>query len=126
MPSPERAHGVVDEYVDAYRRNDRDAALALFRPDAVWHDPVGAPPHVGHKGIGAFWDEAHSMADSITLVPSNVIVCGDEAVMVFEIHVAIGDGGMVMDAVEVFSLDADGRIGMLKAYWDMARARPRT
>lgn len=123
--TPEQVRHVVDEYVDGYRRNDKDGVLALFRHDAVWHDPVGQPPHEGLEGIGAFWDQAHAMADSIVLEPRDVIVGGNEAAMVFEIHVAIGDGGMIMDAVEIFELDDDAKIARLKAYWDMTRARPR-
>jgi hypothetical protein len=45
--------------------------------------------------------------------------------MVFEVHVSMGDGGMVMDAVETFVLDDDGKITEAKAYWDMTRARPK-
>jgi steroid delta-isomerase len=123
MPSPEQVRSVVDTYVEAYRRNDKQAVLDLFRADAVWHDPVGAPPHVGLEGIGAFWDQAHEMAESIVLEPSNVIVAGDEGVMVFEIRVDTGAGKMIMDAVEIFTLDDDGKIVLLKAYWDMTKAR---
>ena len=69
MIAPERVRAVVDAYVDSYRRNDKQACLDLFAPDAVWHDPVGEPPHVGHEGVGAFWDRPESMAESIELVP---------------------------------------------------------
>lgn len=130
MTAPERVRAVVDGYVDAYRRNDRQACLDLFAPGAVWHDPVGEPPHVGHEGIGAFWDQAHAMADSILLVPNDVIVCANQAAMVFEIHVSLGgaDGAsttMIMDAVEIFVIDDDGLISELRAYWDMSRSRSR-
>ena len=129
MIEPERVQAVVDAYVDSYRRNDRQACLDLFAPDAVWHDPVGAPPHVGHEGVGAFWDQARAMADSIELVPKDVIVCADQAAMVFEIHVTLGGpdapSTMVMDAVEVFTVNDEGLIAELRAYWDMSRARSR-
>ena len=129
MIDPERVRAVVDAYVDTYRRNDRQACLDLFAPDAVWHDPVGAPPHVGHEGIGAFWDQARSMSESIVLVPNNIIVCADQAAMVFEIHVTLGGpdapSTMVMDAVEVFFVNDEGLIAELRAYWDMSRARSR-
>lgn len=123
VPSPEQIRAVLDAYVDGYRRNDRAAVLACFAPDAVWHDPVGAPPHVGHEGIGAFWDQGHAVAESIELVPERIDVCGDEAAMVFEIRVALGGGGMVIDAVEIFTFGADGRIAQARAYWDGTRAR---
>jgi steroid delta-isomerase len=123
MPSPEQVQSVIDAYIDGYRRNDKQGVLDLFRSDAVWHDPVGAPPHVGHEGIGAFWDQAHAMADSIVLEPRFVVVAGDEGVMSFEIHVGTPGGTMVIDAVEIFTIGDDGKIVLLKAYWDMAQAR---
>jgi steroid delta-isomerase len=130
MISPKRVRAVVDAYVESYRRNDKDACLELFATDARWHDPVGAPPHVGQAGVSAFWDQARTLADSIVLVPSDVIVCANEAVMVFEIHVTIGAGDgssstMEIDAVDVFVLDDDGLIVELRAYWDMTRAHTR-
>jgi steroid delta-isomerase len=125
MPTPEQVRAVIDAYVDGYRRNDKQAVLDLFRPDAVWHDPVGQPPHVGHAGIGEFWDQVHAMADAIVLEPSNVIVAGGEGVMVFDIEVSTGGGTMAIPAVEVFTLDDEGRITLLKAYWDMTQAVPK-
>jgi steroid delta-isomerase len=126
MLDADRVRSVVDAYVDSYRRNDKQACLDLFAPDAVWHDPVGDPPHVGHEGIAAFWDQARTLAESIVLEPKDVIVCANQAAMVFEIHVSLGGGTtMVIDAVEVFVLDDDARISGLSAYWDMSRARTR-
>lgn len=121
----ETVRAIVDQYVSASNANDKAAVLALFAPDAVWHDPVGQPPHVGVDAISEFFDQTRTMADRIEMKPSDVIVCGNEAVMVFEIHVTIGDGGMVMDAVETFEIDDAGLISGMKAYWDMTRARPR-
>ncbi len=131
MTGPEEVRKVVDAYVDSYRRNDKQACIELFAADAVWHDPVGEPPHVGHEGVGAFWDQARALAKSIELVPSDVIVCANQAAMVFEIQVTLDtpegepEAMMIMDAVEVFVLDDDGKISELRAYWDMSRARSR-
>jgi limonene-1,2-epoxide hydrolase len=130
MITPERVQAVVDAYVDSYRRNDKQACIGLFAADAQWHDPVGEPPHVGHEGVGAFWDQARTMAESIELVPSDVFVCANQAAMVFQIHVTLAGGDpkptiMEMDAVEVFVIDDDGLISELRAYWDMSRARTR-
>lgn len=117
---------VVETYVEASNRNDKQAVLALFAPDAVWHDPVGAPPHVGHDGVGAFFDQARTMADRLEMRIRDVIACGSEAAALLEIEATIGDGGMILDVVETFELDEDGRIRLMKAYWDMTRARPRS
>jgi steroid Delta-isomerase len=128
--TPEQVRTVVDAYVDSYRRDDKQACIDLFATDAQWHDPVGEPPHVGHAGVGAFWDEARVLAESIELVPSDIIVCANQAAMVFQIHVTLGGGDptptiMEMDAVEIFVVDDDCHISELRAYWDMSRARTR-
>jgi steroid delta-isomerase len=124
MPTPEQVRAAVDAYVDAYARNDKDAFLALWAPDGVLEDPVGTPAHRGRDALGAFWDGARALADRIELVPTSVIVAGGEAAMVFEIHAHIGDGGMLMQAVDVMRVDDDGRLTEVRAYWDMAAATP--
>ena len=124
MGDVDKLRSVVERYLAASNANDKDAVLGLFAPDAVWFDPVGQPPHVGHEGIGAFFDQTRALADRIEMKLNDVIVCGNEAAMVFEIHATIGDSGMVMDCVETFAVNDDGMITGMKAYWDMsARAR---
>ena len=117
---------------------DKAAVLELFAPDAVWHDPVGQPPHVGRDEIAAFFDQARTLADQIEMVPSgapdHVILCGNEAVLRFEVQDEIvqrmdlqplGESTMAMDVIEVFEVDDDTRIASARAYWDMSRARAR-
>ena len=126
MPTPEQIRATVDAYVDAYRRNDRQAAIDCFHPNAVWHDPVGQPPHLGHAGIGEFWDQTRKLASAIELSPTAVYVCGDEAAMVFDILTTIGDAKLTMQAVETFRVDDDGLVTEARAYWDAAEMRPVT
>ena len=123
MPSPEELTKSVHAYVDASNRNDKDAVLAMFAPDAVWFDPVGQPPHVGRDGVAAFWDQTRTMADRIEMVLDDVIVCGNEAAMKFRIRATIGANVMEMDGVETFEVDAEGLFTHVKAFWDMTRAR---
>jgi steroid delta-isomerase len=119
VPSPEQIRTAVDAYVDAYARNDRDAFLALWAPDGVLEDPVGTPEHRGHEALGAFWDTARQLADRIELEPQQVIVCGDEAVMVFDIHAHVGGAEMVMQAVDVMRCNDDGALVSVRAFWEM-------
>ena len=126
MPTADEVKAVAEAYVAASNANDKDAVLALFAPDAVWFDPVGQPPHVGHDGVGEFYDQSRALADRIELKLNDVIVCDSEAAMVLEIHVFMGDGGMVMDCVETLAVDDNGKISGMKAFWDMSRARPKT
>lgn len=123
MPSPEAISDAVRAYIAAVNANDKEAFLARFAPDAVWHDPVGAPPHVGLEGIGAFWDQTRSMAEHFEMIIDDLVVCGDEAAVRLRIQVRFDGGSMEMDVIEIFTAGADGRFTLVKAYWDMSRAR---
>jgi steroid delta-isomerase len=125
MPTPEQVKAVAEAYVAASNANDKPAVLAQFAPDTVWHDPVGQPPHVGVEGVGEFYDQTRQLADRVEMKLRDVIVCGTEAAMVLEIHVTMGDSGMVMDCIETLEVNDDGKISAMKAYWDMSRARPK-
>ena len=124
MPTPEQVRAAVDSYCAAYAENDKQAFLDVFADDGVVIDPVGTPEHVGRDARAGFWDDVHGLADSITFDVQHVHVCADQAAMVFTIRAAVGDGGMAIDAVDVFRVDDAGRISSLNAYWDMAAARP--
>jgi steroid delta-isomerase len=97
--------------------------VARFAQDARWIDPVGTPPHVGRAGVAEFWDETRKLADRIEMLCDNVIVCGSEAAMTFRIRATIGGNTFEMDGVETFEVDDDCRFTLVKAYWDMGRAR---
>ena len=124
MPTADAMRATIDSYIDAYKRADKDAAVACFHPEAVWHDPVGQPPHAGHAGIREFWDEARQLASEIELVPTSIYFCGDEAAMIFDIITTVGESRLMMQAVETFRFDDDALFVEARAYWDPANMRP--
>jgi len=124
MASPEQVQAAVDAYVAAYHENDRDAFLDAFATNGVIVDPVGTLPHAGREARGAFWDTVHQLTERMTFDVKDVVVCGNEAAMVFGIHASSGDAGIVLDAVDIFEVDDDGKIASMRAYWDMGRATP--
>lgn len=124
MPTPEQVRAAVDAYCAAYAASDRAAFLDAFADDGVVLDPVGTPEHVGREARAEFWDGVHGMAESISFDVHHVHVCAEQAAMVFTINAHIGDGGMAIDAVDVFRVNDAGKIAQVSAYWDMAAARP--
>jgi steroid delta-isomerase len=124
MPSPEQVHAAVDAYCAAYMANDRNAFLDAFADDGVIEDPVGTPAHAGREARGAFWDTVHQLTERMTFDVKDVVVCGSEAAMVFRIHAGTGDAGIVLDAVDIFEVDDDGKITSMRAFWDMSHAAP--
>jgi steroid Delta-isomerase len=124
MPTPDQIRSVLDAYVDGYNRNDREAVVALFAEHGELIDPVGAPAHIGADGIRTFWDGVREITENIELIPQEIVVCGEEAAMIFAIEARTGEAGMRMTAIDVFEFDAAGKISRLKAYWDMAQGQP--
>jgi len=123
MVNAEEIRARVEAYVERSNANDKDAVVAMFAPDANWFDPVGQPPHAGRAGVAEFWDQTHTMADRIDMKLRDVIVAGNEAAMIFEIHATIGENTMIMDGVETFEVNDEGLFTLVKAYWDMSKAR---
>ena len=96
-----RTRAAVDAYVAAWTEGDRDALLAAFAPDATWVDPVGTPPYEGREAIGGFWDQAH--AGGVNLKPEvhRIVVCGDEAILLFTMMVRNADGSGMVNNIAV-------------------------
>ncbi|WP_410874346.1 nuclear transport factor 2 family protein [Nocardia sp. A7] len=113
----------------AVKAKDRSAWVALFAEDGIVEDPVGPsgfdPEGVGHRGheaIGAFWDKAIALTESIEFRFEDSFACGKEIAFTGLIRTTIG--GHVIDAEGVFTyrVDAKGKIAALRAFWEVDRA----
>jgi steroid Delta-isomerase len=125
MPDAPRIHATLDAYLAAFAANDRDAYVGVFAEDGWLEDPVGAPRHVGHEGIGRFWDESHQLADALDLVPLGFrVVVGDEAVVTLQARPVIDGQRHALDIVDHMTFGDDGRITSLRAFFDVEAMRP--
>jgi steroid delta-isomerase len=124
MPSPEQVRAVVDDYLAAFPKKDREAFLGCFADDAEQVDPVPSPPNIGKEAIGRFWDNIVGMAERMEPQLDRVNVCGNEAAVVFTMNARTGDGGGAIDIVDILEVNDDGKISSLRAYWDPAAMRP--
>jgi steroid delta-isomerase len=124
MPSPEQVRAVVDDYLAAFPKKDREAFLGCFADDAKQIDPVPSPPNIGKEAIGQFWDNIVGMADKMEPQLDRLSVCGNEAALVFTMNARTGDGGGAIDIVDILEVNDDGKISSLRAYWDPAAMRP--
>ncbi|HEY1635463.1 MAG TPA: SgcJ/EcaC family oxidoreductase [Acidimicrobiales bacterium] len=124
MPSPEQVRAVVDDYLAAFPKKDREAFLGCFADDAEQIDPVPSAPNIGKEAIGQFWDNIVGMADKMEPQLDRLSVCGNEAALVFTMNARTGDGGGAIDIVDILEVNDDGKISSLRAYWDPAAMRP--
>jgi steroid delta-isomerase len=120
MPNPTCAETVA-EYFAAIRAMDADRWVAAFAPDAVSHDPVGAPPHEGHAALHAFLSGIGSMFTSLSLTENNVFINGNSAAVKWT-GKGVGKNGahVTFEGVDVIDCNADGKIVLVRAFWDPA------
>jgi ketosteroid isomerase-like protein len=116
--------------MSAVARGAKDEWLALFAPDAIVEDPVGPsfldPEGVGRRGrdeIGAFWDGTVATMTAFRFTIADSFANGSTCANVATIESTLPDGStMTVDAVLVYTVDDDGLITSLRAYWEPDRA----
>lgn len=112
----------ITAHFAATRAMDREAWVRTFAADGVTHDPVGTTPHKGHAAIGKFFDGIVRMTENVGLTENQVYVCGDKAAVKWTGR-GIGKNKkpFTFEGIDVFDIDAQGKIKTLHAYWDPAR-----
>ena len=121
----DQVRDVVLKYIEAWKTGDRELLLSIFAEDAVWCDPVGTPPFVGHKGVAAFWDFAHQDSRrEMTPEVNRIVVCANEALLDFTMKVRVQhlNQGLDLRVVDRFVVNDQGRIQSANAYWDQSSA----
>ena len=119
MTEPKLIAEGVARYFAALRSQDADAIVATFADDAVSHDPVGAPAHVGHAGIHAFMSRVLGLFETVGLTENQVfIVPGGAAVKWTGQGRGKNGRDITFEGIDVLEINAAGKIQTLRAYWD--------
>lgn len=115
----------VDAYCTAFSAGDREGYVGLFAEDAWIEDPVGSPRRDGREGIGGFFDESRSLADSIELRRTGPVrVAAGECAFPMQARPDLGGTTLVVDIIDVMTFDDAGQITTMRAFWDAAEMRP--
>ena len=126
MATKEQVRQTLEDYIRAWRDNDKALLLSLFAPDAILEDPVGTPPFTGHEGIGRFWDFAH-MDKSRQIEPKlqEIRPAEGRGILSFTMEVRIPEQnkGLDLSIIEFVEFDEEGRIRHLRAFWDETSIR---
>lgn len=119
MTEPKLIAEVVARYFAALRSGDVTAIVSTFAEDAVSHDPVGAPAHVGHAGIHAFMSGVLSLFEAVGLTENQVfIVPGGAAVKWTGQGRGKNGRDITFEGIDVIEINDAGKIQTLRAYWD--------
>jgi steroid Delta-isomerase len=115
----------IDNYLAAFTANDRDGWLDCFADDAWIEDPVGTPRRVGREAIGAFWDETHTVADSIELRSLGITTIVDsEAAFTMQARPKLGGETYAIDIIDLMTFNDDAKVTTMRAFFDPAAMRP--
>ena len=120
MISEAQVRAAIAAYFDAIRRGDREAWVATFAEDAESYEPGGEPLR-GHEALRAFFDGVTGAFETVGLYEQEIFVVGDQAAVKWTGEGKGKNGHFVSFAgIDVFSVNDDGRIQTLRAYWNPA------
>lgn len=118
---PNLCEAAVAEYFAALRAMDVERWVNTFAPDAVSHDPVGAPPHTGHDALRQFLTGIASGFSSVGLTEDHVFVNGNSAAVKWTSKAVAPNGrSAVFEGVDVIDCNDEGKIMTVRAFWNPA------
>ncbi len=114
--NPTKVKDAVTAYVTAFLIRDRAAFLDAFTDDATIVAPVGSAPIVGKAAVGTFFDGVLGSFDTIEFKIEELFVAADEAALVFSLTGTKQTRVTPIRGVDVFHVDARGRIFSVVGY----------
>ena len=120
----------VQAYIDLFNAQDAQGIADLYAEDAVVIDPMGTPPKKGKAAILEFYTLAVKNGAKLELVGPTRIA-GNSAAFPFKctvggmthvdgdvaVEVDLPKGGMIIDIIDTFQFNEDGKVTEMNAYW---------
>ena len=112
----------VNKYFEAISHKDRQAWLDCFsdEPGLSHVDPVGSPGRANKADIGAFWDQIHSLFESVVLEVEQLYPGTRDVLALTWVGRGRGHNGVdvTFRGIDIFRADKSGKILSMEAYWD--------
>lgn len=113
---------VLARYAACVTAGDVDGILSLYAPDARIQIPVGGPVHEGIDAIRAFYRD-NELAEQLEIT-GPACVAGREGAVPMRARIARDGRRLELDVIDVAEIDEQGRLVRLRAFFDLAGARP--
>jgi steroid delta-isomerase len=112
----------LERYAACVTATDVDGIVSLYAPGAWIEIPVGSGARRGLDAIRAFYSE-NELAERLEITGAVCAAAGEAAV---PMRARIRRDGRLLeiDVIDVVSFDAQGRLTSLRAFFDLAGARP--
>lgn len=100
---------------------DPELIASTFAEDATTYDPVDSPGITGRDAIREFFTSIYKNFKSVALTEDSIFVAGDGAAVKWTGKGTSANGKNVnFEGIDVFEVDADGKIRTVRAYWNPA------
>ena len=113
---------VFQRYAAFVSANDVDGIVSLYAPDAAIEIPVGGPVHRGIDAIRAFYRD-NELAERLEIV-GRPCIAGREGAVPMTATIRRDGRRLEVDVIDVAAVDEQGRLTQLRAFFDLAGARP--
>ena len=118
---PERISRAVRAYFLAIRAMDPDAVANTFAEDGTTYDPVGTEGVTGREAIREFFSSIYKNFKGVALTEDSIFVAGDGAAVKWTGKGTSVNGKNVnFEGIDVFEVNAEGKIRTVRAYWNPA------
>jgi steroid Delta-isomerase len=122
MPDATQMTAVVHAYVDGFARGDADALADLFAEGATIEDPVGTPIKRGRAEIREFYAFSTTTGAKLELL-GDPRCAGDCVAFPFAVKLDFGGQKSVIEVIDTFRIDANGKITEMRAFWGPANMK---
>lgn len=112
----------VHAYVAAFDRGDAAAVAALFADGATVEDPIGTEQKRGREAILDFYTQSMATGAKLTL-QGPIRVAPPYAAFAFQVALHHGGADLVVDVIDIFRFDTEGRIATMTAYFGPSNMR---
>ena len=121
MSELERPGTIARAAMAAVQDGRREVWLGLFAEATRVEDPVGhVPPIESRSELAGFWDSAIAPLASVAFEVTREWETSDEAMLLANVTIATATGaGVTYDGAFNYTLDDDGKIVLLRAFWDL-------
>ena len=123
MPSRERVEQTLRTHFEAWNAGDRERWLRNWRDDVVMQDPVGGPEKRGRAAVEKSWEQSFQPGHTWRLEPLFLQVCEDQAAVHVRNHGSIDGEAVVLDSIEIYWVDDDGKVFRVQTYFSPPEGR---
>jgi hypothetical protein len=112
------------QYRDALRSMNTERWVAEYAEDGVVLDPVGGPPHRGHKELADFFNGVRQNFKLLDMTPQFQVFTPPGAVVKWSVRaVPVQGPEFIFEGISTYRFREDGKLTQMHAYWDMEDPR---